>query len=81
MVTAFAIVFLVLILGAIYYSYGVIMRKPPSDEELRTEMCSLCRRRFEKSALVERTVGDSRVYYFCHDCIQGLFRELPQTRP
>ncbi len=78
MFTAFAIFFIVLILGAIYYSYGVIVRRPPSDENLHTETCSLCRQRFEKSKLVERAVGDTRLFFFCPDCIQKLYDEARQ---
>ncbi len=75
MFTALALVFILLILGAVFYSYGVVMKKPPSEEELGTEMCSLCRKRFDKAALIERAVGDSRLYYFCHTCIQKLYDE------
>ncbi len=76
MFTALALIFVALILGAIYYSYGVIMKKPPTEEDLRTEKCSLCRRNFNKSELLERAVGDSRLYYFCHDCIRKLYDEI-----
>ena len=81
MITAIAILFIILIVGAIFYSYGVIMKKPPTDEELQTEACSLCRNRFDKSALIERAVGDSKLYYFCRECIQKLCDEAHLPRP
>jgi hypothetical protein len=79
MFTFLAIAFIILLLVAIYYGYGIVIRKPPSSNELNTETCSLCRRRVERKLLVERQVGDSRLFYFCPDCIQGLHAEVQRS--
>ncbi len=76
MFTFLAIAFIILLLVAIYYGYGIVIRKPPSSNELNTETCSLCRKRVEKQLLIERQVGDSRLFYFCPDCIQDLYAEI-----
>lgn len=78
MFTILAITFIIFLLVAIYYGYGIVMKRPPSAEELRTETCSLCRRRIDKEVLIEREVGDSRLYYFCPDCIEALHTQLQQ---
>lgn len=74
MFTTIAVIFILFLIGAIFYGYGIVMRRAPSVEELRTERCTLCRRRFEKKDLVERQVGDSKLF-FCHACIQRLAAE------
>jgi hypothetical protein len=72
MFTALAIAFLVLVVGAIVYGFGIVMRRPPTHEELTSETCLLCQRKFQKDELVERTVGDSRLFFFCGECIEKL---------
>lgn len=72
MFTFLAVIFIFFLIGVIFYGYGIVMRRPPTAEELRTERCTLCRRRFDKKDLVERQVGDSKFFYFCHACIAGL---------
>ena len=67
--------FILLLLVVVAYGFGILMRRPPTKEELRTEFCSICRKRLGKDELVEREVGDSRVFYFCLDCIQSLCEE------
>ncbi|OGU28715.1 MAG: hypothetical protein A2X67_09240 [Ignavibacteria bacterium GWA2_55_11] len=72
MLTYLAIVFVLILIAAIFYGFGIIMRRAPSQSELNSETCSLCRKKYSRSSLVERVVGDSRVFYFCPSCIKGL---------
>ncbi|MCI0708368.1 MAG: hypothetical protein L0Y80_12890 [Ignavibacteriae bacterium] len=78
MLTALAILFVLLLVGSIFYGFSIVMRKPPTEEELRTEKCSLCGNRFPKEELVERPVGDYKVYYFCQQCVGGLYRDMQE---
>ncbi len=75
MFTFLAVTFVVLLVGAVFYGFSIVVRKPPTNEELASETCTLCRQKFNKDDLVERQVGDTRLYYFCHDCIEKLYRE------
>ena len=81
MFTFLSIAFLALLVFAIIYGYGIVVRRPPTKEELETGFCSLCRRRVDKSQLVERHVGDSRLFWFCHDCIRSLGEEMSHQTP
>ena len=67
-----AAAFVLLLVLIIFYGMGIVFRAPRSEGQLSMEKCSLCRKEFEKSQLVEREVGDSRVYYFCDSCIRSL---------
>jgi hypothetical protein len=71
-----AIVFLVGLIFLIYYGYSVGVKKNVKPGEENLQRCSLCARRFSRSELVERQVGDSRVYYFCPACIESLSLEV-----
>lgn len=75
MVTYLAIAFVVLMIGAILYGFGIVMRRPPSQVMLGTETCVLCRKRFRKEELVEREVGDYKLMYFCVECIENLYSD------
>ena len=79
MITYLAIAFIIFLLGSVLYGFSIVMKRPPTKEELKTETCSLCRKRYEKENLVEREVGDYRVYYFCANCIAKLYDELVKT--
>ena len=72
MITYLAIGFILLMLGAIVYGFGIVMRRAPVNQELTTEQCALCLKRFSKSVLVERQIGDSKILYFCRTCVQSL---------
>lgn len=74
-----SVIFLILLVGAIFYGYSIVMRKPPTKEELDSERCSLCRKRFPKEQLVEREVGDYKVLYFCTVCIASLSDDATKT--
>jgi hypothetical protein len=78
MVTTLAILFILLLIGTIFYGFGIIMRRPPTEEELKTEKCSLCGQRFPKEELIERQVGDYRLLFFCAQCISSLHHELQE---
>lgn len=80
MITTLAIIFVVLLLGSIFYGFSIIMRRPPASSELQTECCTLCRHRFDKNVLVEREAGDTKVLYFCPDCINRLAADAAATR-
>ena len=70
-----AILFIGFLVGIIFYGYSLIMRRPPSNEELRSERCSICRQKFPKDDLVERPIGDYKLLFFCNRCIAGLLEE------
>ena len=76
-----AAAFFLLLILAIFYGMGIVLRPQKSNRELQVEKCSLCRREFEKSALIEREVGDMRVYHFCEDCIHSLDNDLKRRGP
>jgi hypothetical protein len=71
-----AIVFLVGLLFLVYYGYSVGVKKNVKPGEENLQRCSLCTNKFNRSELVERQVSDSKVYYFCHSCIESLSKEL-----
>jgi len=73
--TAIAITFVIVLVGLIFYGYGIVMKRSPTEEELKTEKCSICRRRFPLAELVEREVGDYKLLYFCGECIASLVDE------
>ena len=71
-ITYLTIGFVVLLLGAVLYGFGIVMRRPPTQEELETESCTLCGQRLKKENLVERQIGDYKVLFFCKECIEKL---------
>jgi hypothetical protein len=75
-VTILASVFILTILVIAVFGFKAIIRqgKPPAD--INKERCSICREPFLKSELIERQIGDYRLYYFCSSCINALHREL-----
>jgi uncharacterized membrane protein len=72
-VTILASVFLVMLVAVIFYGYGFIMKSAKARDEENTERCTICRTAYDKGQLVERHVGDSRLFYFCKKCIGQLF--------
>ncbi len=79
MFTYLAIIFVALLLASIFYGFSIVLRRPLSAGEKLTERCTLCRREFEKSLLVERPVGDARLYYFCSQCISSLVTDAAKS--
>jgi hypothetical protein len=76
MITYLGIAVAILFLAFAIYGFGIVVRRPESPDESPSESCTLCRNRFPKEMLVERAVGDSRLYFFCSSCIQSLSEEL-----
>ena len=75
MITYLTIGFVVLLLGAALYGFGIVMRRPPTQEELETERCTLCGKGLKKENLVERQIGDYKLLFFCRECIEKLAAE------
>jgi len=76
MLTYLAIAFVIFLIGAVLYGFGIVVRKPPTKEELDSAQCFLCKSRFDRHLLVERVIGDSKIVYFCRQCISDLKRDL-----
>lgn len=76
MLTYLAIGFVLLLIGAIFYGFGIVLRRPPTQEELDEAQCFLCKNRFDRRLLVERVIGDSKIVYFCRQCIADLQKDL-----
>ena len=75
MLTYLAIIFVLTLIAAIMYGFGIFMRRPPTREELLTEKCSICREPRPKEEMVERQIGDYKVLWFCRSCITDLHHE------
>ncbi len=75
-ITVFAICFLILILAISLFGFKAVIKQGKRPEDINKEKCSLCRKEFLKSQLVDRQVGDMRVYFFCVECIAALSREI-----
>ena len=75
-ITILAVVFLSLMLLVTYFGYRFIFRKETSSPETRLERCSICGSESQKSRLIERQSGDTRVYRFCDNCIRNLYQDL-----
>jgi hypothetical protein len=71
-----AVVLLVGLIFLVYYGYTIGIKKSTQPGEENLLKCSLCLKRFDRSQLVERQVGDSRLFYFCETCIQSLHQKL-----
>ena len=76
MLTFLALIFVIGLLAAILYGFGIVMRRPPSKQELESETCTICRQRFPKNALVLREIGDYKILWFCQACIRKLSEEV-----
>lgn len=75
-VTVLAILFILLVLALALFGFNAIIRQGKAPEEINKERCSLCRRVFDKSQMIERQVGDYKLMFFCASCIQELHGEL-----
>ena len=79
MLTFLAIVFVASLLAAVFYGFGIVMRRPPTKEELQTEKCSICTAKFPKESLVERQIGDYKLLWFCRDCVLQLHKDSTRS--
>jgi hypothetical protein len=75
-VTILAIAFILIVLAITVIGFKIVIRQGKPPEEINAERCSLCRQPFSKNQLVERQIGDHRLYFFCPSCINSLHREL-----
>ena len=75
MITYLGIAVAVAFLAFALYGFGIVVRRPPTVDELQLEHCSLCRLRFPREQLIERQVGDARLFYFCATCVDSLAHE------
>jgi len=75
-VTILALVFIIFVLGITIFGFKAVIKQGKAPGDLHKERCSICREQFVKSQLIEREVGDHRVYFFCPSCINKLHGEL-----
>lgn len=71
-----AILLIVGLIFLLYYGYSVGIRRSATPGDKNLLKCSLCLKKFDRSHLVERQVGDSKLFYFCETCIRSLHKEL-----
>jgi len=74
-VTILAFLFLLIVLAVTFVGFKAVIRQGRSPEEIDREKCSLCRTPYQRTSLVERQVGDHHLFYFCHSCIDALYRD------
>jgi len=75
-ITILAVVFLLIILTVAVLGFKAVIRQGRSPDDINREKCSLCRLTFNKAQLIERQVGDQRLFHFCHACVSSLYTEL-----
>jgi hypothetical protein len=75
-ITILASIFLALILLIAFIGFKVATQQTGPMEDPNTEKCSLCRTRFHRSVLIERQVGDHKLFFFCPACVRSLHEEL-----
>lgn len=69
-------VIILIVIFAIFYGYGLILKQERSQNPYSAQLkCTICGRTFDKEKLVERAIGIEKVYYFCGDCIQNLYKD------
>lgn len=71
-----AALFLLMLIAVIFYGYGFIMKSAKPLDGRDTEQCAICKKRFNKQQLVEREIGDSKLFYFCKLCIMKLHDDV-----
>jgi hypothetical protein len=75
-ISVLAVLFLIGIIAVSFFGFKAIIRQGKVPEDIHREKCTLCRVTYNKAQLVERQVGDARLYYFCASCIASLQSEL-----
>ncbi len=75
-ITILSIFFLIFLVAIIFYGYGFIVTTNSQGENIEKEKCSLCKENFPKVELILRPVGDSKLFYFCRNCIKSLSHEI-----
>jgi len=75
-VTILAIAFLVIIGFAAYFGFRACIQSAPNAEEQLSEKCTICRRKFERTEMILRQIGDYKLLYFCRECVLNLYADL-----
>ena len=75
-VTVLAVLFLSLIVVIALFGFKAVIRQGKAPADIHKERCSLCRELFPKGQLVERQIGDTRLFFFCSSCITKLHSEM-----
>ena len=75
-ITILASLFMLIIFAIALFGFKAIIRQGKAPADINSEQCSLCRRQYDKSQMIERQVGDYRLFYFCASCITGLHNDL-----
>ncbi|MDA0986328.1 MAG: hypothetical protein O3A55_01770 [Bacteroidetes bacterium] len=75
-ITILTITLILFFIAIIFYGYSFMVNPQKNEHNLEMEKCSLCKVRFIKDELILRQVGDSKLFYFCRNCIKSLADEL-----
>ena len=75
-VTVLAVLFLLIVLAVALFGFRAIIKQGNEPRDINKERCLLCRREYNKSQMIERQVGDYRVFFFCGSCINDLHNDL-----
>ncbi len=73
---------IVLLIGfvfLIYYGLTLGVRKSSAPGAEKLVKCTLCQQRFDRTTLIQKQVGDSKLLYFCESCVRSLYGELLKT--
>ena len=75
-ITILACLFLFGIVTIALVGYKFIITQKNLPEERNLEKCTVCRKKFDKSLLVERQIGDYKLLFFCRECVLKLYADL-----
>jgi len=73
------IVLLIGLVFLIYYGLTLGLRKSSRPGAENLLKCTLCQQRFDRTKLIQKQVGDSKLFYFCESCVRNLYGELQKT--
>lgn len=75
-----AIILLIGLIYLIYYGYSVAVKKTSRPGEEQFVRCTICQGRFDPSTVVEKQLGDSKLYYFCDECVEELHQAMQKRK-
>ena len=75
-VTVLAIIFIIIVLLVTAVGFKAVIKQGEKPENYNKERCSICQVQYHKAQLIERQIGDHRLYFFCGTCISSLHNEL-----
>ncbi len=75
MITFLAIIFLAALLIIAVAGIRLLQNKSRQAVQDHKEKCTFCQNYFDKTELVVRQIGDTRLLYFCRSCILKLFTD------